>query len=114
VPDELLDAYVPSLILQPLVENAIKHGVTRRAEGGEVTVTVARERGALRLAVRDNGPGLPSTEPSPRSGSGVGLSNARARLEQLYGDRHRFTVSSHPEGGVLVELSIPLRTAPQG
>ena len=84
------------------------------AEGGEVTVTVARERGALRLAVRDDGPGLSSTEPSPRSGSGVGLSNTRARLEHLYGDRHRFTISSHPEGGVLVDLSISLRTAPQG
>ena len=114
VPDELLDAYVPSLILQPLVENAIKHGVTRRAEGGEVTLTVARENGALRVTVRDDGPGLPSTGLSPHSGSGVGLSNTRARLEQLYGDRHRFSVGNHPDGGVLVELSIPLRAASQG
>jgi sensor histidine kinase YesM len=109
VPDELLDACVPSLILQPLVENAIKHGVTPRAEGGEVSVEVTREHGRLRLAVRDDGPGI--TAASTRVGNGVGLANTRARLEQLYGDRQRFVVGNAPGGGALVELTIPLRRA---
>ena len=109
VPDELLDACVPSLILQPLVENAIKHGVTPRAEGGEVTVTVSREQDVLRVTVRDDGPGLSGSSARSANGGGVGLANTQARLAQLYGDRHRFSVANHPAGGVLVELSIPLR-----
>ena len=109
MPDELLDACVPSLILQPLVENAIKHGVTPRAEGGEVSVAVARDDGRLRVAVRDDGPGLARRSRARRDGSGVGLANTRARLEQLYGDRQRFAVGDHPDGGALVEFTIPLR-----
>ena len=109
VPDELLDACVPSLILQPLVENAIKHGVTPRAEGGEVTVTVSREQDVLRVTVRDDGPGLSASGARSATCGGVGLANTQARLAQLYGDRHRFSVANHPAGGVLVELSIPLR-----
>jgi len=112
VPDELLDACVPSLMLQPLVENAIRHGVTPRAEGGEVTVTVAREDGRLRIGVRDDGPGLSVSGARSGNGSGVGLANTRARLEQLYGDQHAFSVANHPLGGVQVELSIPFRATP--
>jgi len=111
VPDELLDACVPSLILQPLVENAIKHGVTSRAEGGEVTVGIASDDGRLRVTVRDDGPGITATAARASGGNGVGLANTRARLEQLYGDRQRFSVSNHPDGGALVEITIPLRYA---
>jgi two-component system LytT family sensor kinase len=117
VPDDLLDAAVPSLLLQPLVENAIKHGVTPRAEGGEVSVRVARDDGDLHIAVRDDGPGLPASSQHPPAGSpgsGVGLANTRARLVQLYGDKHRFTVGNHPDGGALVELSLPFREAAEG
>ena len=72
------------------------------------TIQVTRADGDLRLAVRDDGPGL--ADPARvRSSSGVGLANTRARLGQLYADRHRFVVANHPDGGVLVELSIPLR-----
>jgi two-component system, LytTR family, sensor kinase len=105
VPDELLDARVPNLILQPLVENAIKHGVTARAEGGEVRVSAARDDGLLRLTIRDDGPGLSAV---PKAGSGVGLANTRARLEQLYGTKQRFSVANHPDGGVVVEIVVPL------
>jgi sensor histidine kinase YesM len=108
VPDELLDARVPSLILQPLVENAIKHGVTPRAEGGQVTLSIARDDGRLRVSVRDDGPGIPPDDGASARGSGVGLANTRARLEQLYGDRQRFSVGNHPDGGALIELVIPL------
>src|SRR4030095_2143799 len=111
VPDELLDACVPSLILQPLVENAIKHGVTSRGEGGEVTVGIASDDRRLRVTVRDDGPGITATAARASGGNGVGLANTRARLEQLYGDRQRFSVSNHPDGGALVEITIPLRYA---
>jgi signal transduction histidine kinase len=109
VPDELLDACVPSLILQPLVENAIKHGVTPRAEGGNVSLQVARDDGRLRIAVRDDGPGVAAAMERRSSGNGVGLANTRARLEQLYGARQQFSVGDHPDGGALVEMTIPLR-----
>lgn len=107
VPDDLLDAFVPNLILQPLVENAIKHGVTPRAEGGEVSVRVSRDDGVLHVAVRDDGPGVAAE--AAGNGNGVGLANTRARLDQLYGERHRFSVGNHPDGGALVELAIPYR-----
>jgi signal transduction histidine kinase len=109
VPDELLDARVPSLILQPLVENAIKHGVTPRAEGGEVSVEIARDDGRLRVSVCDDGPGIDADVARASRGNGVGLANTRARLEQLYGDDHRFVVGNNPSGGAMVELVIPLR-----
>ena len=109
VPDELLDAAVPSLLLQPLVENAIKHGVTPRAEGGEVTVRAVRDDGALTISVRDDGPGLTTMSGRESAGNGVGLANTRARLEQLYGERHRFSAGNHPDGGALIELSLPFR-----
>jgi signal transduction histidine kinase len=109
LPDEVLDAYVPNLILLPLVENAIKHGVTPRAEGGEVSVQVSRDDGVLRVAVRDDGPGIVAEQAG--NGSGVGLANTRARLDQLYGARHRFVVGNHPAGGAVVEIEIPFRNA---
>jgi two-component system, LytTR family, sensor kinase len=103
---ETLDARVPTLILQPLVENAIRHAVEPRAAGGRVRVTARRENGTLRLAVRDDGPGL---RDAPRSGNGVGLANTRARLAQLYGGAHAFELRNHPEGGLEVSLALPFR-----
>jgi LytS/YehU family sensor histidine kinase len=103
---ETLDARVPSLILQPLVENAIRHAVEPRAAGGRVRVTARRENGTLHLAVRDDGPGL---RDAPRSSNGVGLANTRARLAQLYGGDHRFELRNHPEGGLEVSLALPFR-----
>lgn len=101
----LLDARVPSLILQPLVENAIRHGLAARAESGRVEITVAAHDGALRLSVYDDGPGI-----TPAAVDGVGLSNTRARLDLLYGDRCVFRIGPAPGGGTLAEMSIPLRT----
>jgi LytS/YehU family sensor histidine kinase len=105
VPPELFEARVPNLILQPLVENAIKHGISTQLGGGKVEISARREDGMLVLRVRDDGPGLVD-EPRP-SGSGVGLANTRARLEQLYGSNHTFRLENVPDGGLKVTMGLP-------
>ncbi|MBV9925210.1 MAG: histidine kinase [Acidobacteria bacterium] len=103
-----LDAPVPNLILQPIVENAIRHGVAQTRGPGRVEISAKREHGSLRIRVRDNGPGLAAiTRPDDGLKEGLGLSNTRARLEQLYGAAHRFELENAPEGGLLVTLEIP-------
>ena len=103
-----LDAPVPNLILQPIVENALLHGVAQTRGPGRVEIYAKRENGSLRIRVRDNGPGLKAIRrPDGKFKEGLGLSNTRARLEQLYGDSHRFEMANDPEGGLLVTLEIP-------
>ena len=105
VDESLREARVPNLLLQPLVENSIRHGISKKERGGRIELSARRERGTLRLTVRDDGPGI---SVAPRVG-GVGLANTAARLEQLYGAAHTFVVSNAPEGGATVEIVIPLR-----
>jgi signal transduction histidine kinase len=105
VPPELSSARVPNLILQPLVENAIKHGVSAQPGCGKVEISARREKEMLVLRVRDDGPGL--LEPLRPGGSGVGLANTRARLEQLYGDDQRLDLENIAEGGLEVTLNLP-------
>jgi len=105
------DARVPHLILQPLVENAIQHGIAPRAAGGRLRISARRRGGRLQLAVWDDGPGLPGGSARPLRG-GVGLSTTKERLEQLYGDEHAFVVSNAEDGGVSAELEIPFHLAP--
>ncbi|MGH7460519.1 MAG: sensor histidine kinase [Longimicrobiales bacterium] len=107
VPEELLDAEVPSLVLQPIVENAVVHGVSRQLEGGSIDITARKEGDRLSLTVNDSGPGFGDVD--GRSGTGVGLSNTAARLEQLYGADHEFRRENHPGGGALVKILIPYR-----
>jgi sensor histidine kinase YesM len=103
-----LDAPVPNLILQPIVENALRHGVAQSAAPGRVEISAKREGGSLRIRVRDNGPGLAAiTRPHDGFKEGLGLKNTRARLEQLYGAAHRFELSNAPGGGLVVTLVIP-------
>ncbi|HYC70282.1 MAG TPA: histidine kinase [Opitutaceae bacterium] len=101
---ETLEAEVPSLLLQPLVENAIRHGIEPHARPGRIVVAAAREGGELRLTVRDNGGGLP---PGGAARAGIGLANTRARLHELYGARHRFELANLPAGGLEVRLALP-------
>ncbi|MDQ3817054.1 MAG: histidine kinase [Acidobacteriota bacterium] len=103
-----LEALVPTLILQPIVENAIRHGIARRAEPGLVEIYAERSGATLCLRVRDNGAGLGSdflVEDQHR----VGLSNTRARLVRLYGDLHSFELAEAPGGGVVVTISLPFK-----
>jgi two-component system LytT family sensor kinase len=109
VDPEALDALVPNLVLQPLVENAVRHGVGPRARAGHITVTACRDGGLLRLVVRDDGRGL-----SPRMRERVGIGNTRTRLRQLYGDAHRFELVDAPEGGVIAMVEIPFRPSSEG
>ena len=104
------DAMVPSLLLQPLVENAIKHGITPRVAAGHLQISVRRQNDTLLLAVRDDGVGTRSTTPMSE---GVGLGNARARLASLYGDQHRFEAGPRPGGGFDVTIEIPFHTEPR-
>ncbi len=99
-------ALVPSLLLQPLVENAMKYAISPREEGGSVTVLAGIESGGLRLAVQDDGPGLSATA-AVANGRGVGLRNTRERLTVLYGDTHRIEVVDVGPG-LRVEMRLPL------
>jgi K+-sensing histidine kinase KdpD len=110
---QTLEASVPSLILQPLVENAIRHGVARRDEGGRVEITGRRETGRLVLEVRDDGPGFPRGWDPAASGR-VGLANTRERLERLYGAAFKFETRNAPAGGAVVRVEIPYRTRDGG
>lgn len=97
-------AVVPTLLLQPLVENAIRHGVVPNGDVAEIAIAAVREGDRLHLEVRDNGPGLNG---SPGS-AGLGLANTRARLRELYGPNHRFELTNAPApGGALAVIDIP-------
>jgi sensor histidine kinase YesM len=99
-------AAVPPLLLQPLVENALKHGIGARGSGGRVVIGAEGRNGTLTLSVSDNGPGIREGS-QPENSIGIGLSSTRSRLEQLYGSSHRFTVGDAPGGGVRAEVEIP-------
>jgi LytS/YehU family sensor histidine kinase len=106
VPQELLPVQVPNLILQPLVENAIKHGIAKRAEGGAIRVTASRGNGHLSLCVYNDGPCLPADWAATRAG--IGLSNLRTRLQILYGNRFELNLRNPDTGGVEVLVSVPV------
>jgi signal transduction histidine kinase len=113
VDPDVLDAPVPNLVLQPLVENALRHGIAPKIEGGRVDVSASHVDGGLTLTVRDNGVGLSPARLNALH-SGVGLSNTRSRLDNLYGDRHRFEFRSPPGGGLVVTIVIPFERASGG
>jgi two-component system LytT family sensor kinase len=109
---ETLDAQVPSLLLQPLVENAVRHGIARLSSGGNVWITASHDGRYLYLRVKDNGPGLvKATEDQPRTG--LGLVTTRERLQTLFGNDQSFEIRGGPDGGVEVCVRIPFRLESQ-
>ena len=116
---DALDAEVPTLMLQPIVENAVRHGIAQKPGPGQIEIRARRDGDRLEISVRDTGPGF-STDAvvqDRRPGEavravrqGVGIANTRARLEQLYGSDHVLETRNAPEGGALVRVSIPYRT----
>jgi two-component system LytT family sensor kinase len=98
---------VPSQILQPLVENAIHHGIAPRAAAGLLDIEVRRTDHHVALRVRDDGPGLPPGGIDTLT-PGVGLTNTRARLNELYGTGDHLRISNHPDGGFVAEVFIPV------
>jgi two-component system, LytTR family, sensor kinase len=106
VSPDTLDASTPYLILQPLVENAIRHGIAARSSSGSITVRAAHTGNMLTLEVEDDGPGIRSETVSK---NGVGINSTRARLEKLYGDAHRFELINAEKGGLKVYLAFPFR-----
>ena len=110
VDPETLGAYVPNMILQPLVENAIRHGISPLSRGGSIDIRARRNGETLNLQICDDGRGFPTNGEHASRGNGVGLANTRARLTQLYGaERFELDVESVPDAGVAVSVTIPLR-----
>jgi two-component system, LytTR family, sensor kinase len=106
----VLDALVPRLVLQPIVENAVRHGIGSRASRGHITISASAAAGTLRLRVQDDGQGPSWRDEAERAAEGVGLGNTRERLQALYGPGDRLSMTSAPGGGTIVELSIPLKS----
>jgi two-component system LytT family sensor kinase len=112
VPRELYRAQVPSLILQPMVENAVKHGIAKRAQGGAIRIVASRRDGVLTLRVCNDGPSLPAEW--EMAGAGIGMSNVRTRLQSLYGDAFELSMRNQDAGGVEVSISLPFALALPG
>jgi two-component system LytT family sensor kinase len=112
---QTLDARLPNLILQPIVENAIRHGVSARPGPGLIDIQARRYDGMLNVQVTDNGPGLPpETALGNAFKEGLGLSNTLARLQQVYGPAHRLDLANAPLGGLTVTIEIPFKSEPNG
>ena len=105
VPMEFYAARVPSLILQPMVENAVKHGIAKRAQGGSIRIKASRSHGSLILSVTNDGPSLPADWEKTRSG--IGISNVRTRLQSLYKDAFELNMRNLDSGGVEASISLP-------
>ena len=109
--EKTLDAKVPNLILQPIVENAIRYGIAPRSTPGLLEIEAKQLNGKLRIQVRDNGPGLPEHRTSQTQfKKGLGLANTETRLTRLYGADHLFDLTNDPAGGLVVTLEIPFHT----
>ena len=106
-------ARLPSLLLQPLVENAIKYAVTPREEGADIAVSARLAGSHVRITVSDTGPGLNDPSTAGMQSTGVGLANIRDRLAQAYGDNHRIEINEHAAGGFGVTIELPYETEPR-
>jgi len=112
VPDELMKALVPALILQPLVENAIRHGIEQQRGPGLILIQAKQENKHLHLTVRDNGRGLPGADLNSSERRGIGLANTQARLQGLYGQDQRFSFVRAEPQGCRVDIHLPFHLEP--
>lgn len=106
---ETLDAYVPNLLIQPIVENSIRHGISRMSRPGFVHVRTELQGDKVVISVRDNGPGIQGNQGSPAANFGLGLTTTRSRLEMLYGTNQELSVQNLPESGVETRIIVPYR-----
>ncbi len=111
IQDQAAEALIPSLLLQPLVENAIKYGIARSEEGGRLRIAARVFAGDLLLELSDDGPGVQLVDGQIPSANGVGLRNTRERLAELYGSRHSFRLSETEPHGLTVNIRVPFETA---
>lgn len=111
VDPDTYDALIPPLILQPLIENAIRHGIEARETGGTVAVRAFRHGPSLQVEIVDDGEGFRGGQ-LLKAGTGIGLSNTKARLQELYGDQHHFSLTANQPSGACVRIEIPFRLAP--
>ena len=111
---DTLDALVPHLVLQPLVENAVRHGISQRSSNGRIRIAANRDGRSLCLQVGDNGPGMEESggNQTQSKGGGLGLRATRERLQTLYAHEQSLEIRSAPGSGVEVEVRIPFRTEP--
>ncbi|HVO06846.1 MAG TPA: ATP-binding protein, partial [Burkholderiaceae bacterium] len=111
VPDGLLSAEFPSMMIQTLVENAIKHGLESKPEGGSLRVSAEVQHGKLAVTVADSGVGFGK---AATAGTGVGLANVRERLRLLYGDKAALNVRENAGGGTAVTITVPYKSIDAG
>jgi two-component system, LytTR family, sensor kinase len=107
VDDAALDAFVPSMLLQPMVENAIKHGLAPRLEGGQIYVRASLVDGRLAIEIADNGIGISPERLREVYGGGIGISNVNERLRLLYGDQFRMDIRSQEGQGTVIHIEVP-------
>jgi two-component system LytT family sensor kinase len=108
----ILEAALPQMVLQPVVENAIRHSVGKSAAAGRIKISAVRSNDTLELRVQDDGPGFSSEGPVGKHSTGIGLTNTRARLKQLYGEKARLTTGNGEPRGAVVTITIPYHAVP--
>lgn len=111
VADEAMSIQVPPLVIQPIVENSVRHGISERASGGTVSIQTEVSVDRLVVTVTDDGVGIES-QTDGRKAEGLGIGHTRARLEQLYGDRARLDITPNKSGGTIVTISMPVTSHP--
>jgi len=105
--DDTLDMLVPSMLLQPLVENSIKHGLSNKVAGGTIRIRTYRGEAKLHLLVEDDGVGIPEAKLATLLEQGIGVSNVNERLKVLFGNQYRMWIDSQPDGGTRVQIEMP-------
>ena len=107
IEEEAVEAFVPSMLLQPIVENSIKHGLAPRLEGGEIHLRAHLRDGRLSIEIDDNGMGIPPERLVDVYGGGIGISNVHERLRLLYGDQFKMDIRSREGEGTQIRIEIP-------